>query len=176
MALSLLIAVADAGRIDAGMPKMGEPPVTIYSSSPLPRRRRIARWQTRAFVGLPGPSGAVCIDEEPERSSIPVGRGAPRRLTAAPSTLASSSHGHVACEVSNLSRVGARVRIGCRLRCREHVLLTFAGMAPLLTRVAWAVEGSCGLEFVDALHPAVLNRLLLLYPPDPRASGDAPST
>ena len=82
--------------------------------------------------------------------------------------LASTSHGHLQCDVDNLSRVGARLHIRCRLNRGEHVLLTLPSMAPVLTKVAWSTDEACGLEFVDALHVAVLDRLLALYPPEDR--------
>ena len=98
-------------------------------------------------------------------------RTAPRRVATAPAKVASTTHGHLPCTIDNLSRLGARALVRCRLRRGEHVILTLPEMAPLLTRVAWSLDGACGLEFVDPLHVAVLDRLLALYPREAEHDG-----
>lgn len=93
-------------------------------------------------------------------------RVAPRRIVSIAAEASSSALGHVRVEVVDISRLGCRAEINCRLAVNDFVMMRLPGLAPLGARVAWGKATAAGLEFTSPLGAAVLNHLLARYPHD----------
>ena len=91
-------------------------------------------------------------------------RAAPRRIVRIAAEASSSALGHLRMEVVDISRLGCRAEINCRLSVDEFVMVRLPGLSPLGARVAWGKPTAAGLEFASPLGTAVLDHLIARYP------------
>lgn len=102
----------------------------------------------------------------PRKPDGPADRVAPRRLVSIACIVSSSALGHVRAEASNLSRIGCRIEMQCRLHRGDFVMLAIPSFSPIGARVAWSTGTASGVEFLQPVNIAVLDHLLALYGPD----------
>ena len=89
-----------------------------------------------------------------------VERGLPKRVTSIAVCVTSSAVPRTRCTVVSISRMGAEVELGCRLRRDENILLLLPHLAPLCCRVVWSSGVKSELAFLSPLSRSVLEQLL----------------
>ena len=67
-------------------------------------------------------------------------------------------------DVVDLSRSGFRMRTGSLIPKEKTIFLTLPGYAPLEAHIAWHERETYGCEFVQRLHEAIYDHILLTYP------------
>ena len=67
-------------------------------------------------------------------------------------------------DVVDLSRSGFRMRTGSLIPKEKTIFLTLPGYAPLEAHIAWHEREMYGCEFVQRLHEAIYDHILLKYP------------
>jgi len=64
-------------------------------------------------------------------------------------------------KMHNVSTGGCRVELIEAYEAGDHVVTRLPKLEPLGARVCWAMGTTAGIEFLNAIHPAVFNSLLL---------------
>ena len=64
--------------------------------------------------------------------------------------------------VKDLSIFGCRVTTAGRFNPGDFVMLLVPSFGPFGARIAWAADGDVGLEFVHALDPAVVTKIVAM--------------
>jgi hypothetical protein len=64
-------------------------------------------------------------------------------------------------KMHDVSTGGCRVELIEAYEAGDHVVTRLPKLEPLGARVCWAVGTTAGIEFLNAIHPAVFNSLLL---------------
>lgn len=85
-------------------------------------------------------------------------RRAPRRRTAAPSTLRAGSEGPVDTFVHDVSQTGARIETATPLQIGDFVSIGLGGVGSVRAIVVWARASQYGLDFVIPLTDADAER------------------
>jgi hypothetical protein len=91
-------------------------------------------------------------------------RVAPRRLVSIPVVVVSSAVKRSPAKITNLSRMGCRVEIGCRFALGEFLLLSLPDNLLLSSNVIWSSGTASGVKFRATLNAAVLDKLLAKHP------------
>jgi len=73
-------------------------------------------------------------------------------------------YGHHQAKVSDLSRSGCRVITPMYLNADNSIFITIPGFAPLEARIAWHEREEYGCHFVNELHEAIFDHILLKHP------------
>ena len=68
-------------------------------------------------------------------------------------------HGYQA-NVFDVSAEGCRIDLIEKPQLDEEILVKFDGLEGLVATVCWVEEGSAGVEFQRAIHPAVLDHVV----------------
>jgi hypothetical protein len=68
-------------------------------------------------------------------------------------------NGAIACTVEDISRHGAKLRIGAAQGADENVLLVIGDFGPVAARVVWRVRGRAGVQF-NSSQPWVLDLVM----------------
>ena len=91
---------------------------------------------------------------------VPDGRKAERRVVNLAARLREAGASLVDIDVLNLSTDGFMAR-GVSLEVGAYAWLKIAGLEPQASRVIWNEDGKAGFEFVNALHGATVELLVL---------------
>jgi hypothetical protein len=67
-------------------------------------------------------------------------------------------------ELIDLSQSGFRMRTGSFIPQDKIIFLTLPGYNPLEARIAWHEREQYGCEFVQRLHEAIYDNILVRYP------------
>ena len=110
-----------------------------------------------------GVAGLMFSPEPEERSPWPR-RGTRVRVAAAVSLRRS---GKIAYHVTvlDVSSFGCKVEFVDRPAMDEHVWMRFPGIEPVEGQVCWIEEPYAGVSFVNVIHPAVFDLLLMRLRP-----------
>jgi hypothetical protein len=88
-----------------------------------------------------------------------VSLGAPRHPVAIPSLVSSTALGRREAYISDLSRLGCRIILQCKLPVGASIAVKLPSLEPLLSRVIWSDGEFCGVQFAKALGLPVLNMM-----------------
>jgi len=68
-----------------------------------------------------------------------------------------------------ISRLGCRIETGFLLAPGMETVLRLPGFKPLAARVVWSNRDAAGLQFLEQLHPGVVNHIMNLPTPEQQA-------